>query len=150
MTSFRLARLLRLRERQEREEKLLWAAASRNVQVAAERREVCRAALERAYAELADGLAVPGPDPGTAARAALAAHRAIDALVERKSDQEASLQGARRLAAEARIPYDAKRREVEALKRLEQRWQRERRRKRRRREERDRQEHIARTGATNR
>lgn len=150
MSDFRLARLLRLREREEREAKLRWAAAARAVQSAADRRAEGRVALDRAYDDLASEHEARTVDEGRAAHATLSAHATLDALVGRKVEQEAALQQARESAAAARIPYDEKRRDVEALKRLEERWRRERRRKRRRREERQRQEHISRTGATNR
>ena len=150
MTGFRLARLLRLREREEREAKLHWAAAARASLIAAERRESGRVALERAHDDLAGAHATAGSQPGGALRSTLAAHSAIDSLVQRKVDEEAALGRARQEALDARVPYESKRRDVEALERLQTRWKRERRRLRRRREERDRQEYIARKGATNR
>jgi len=150
MSNFRLARLLRLREREENEAKLRWAAAARASQIAAERREGGRVALDAAYDDLANAHANAGSQAGGSLLATLAAHSTIDALVERKVAEETALLGARQTVLDARVPYEAKRVDVEALERLQTRWQRERRRRRRRREERDRQEYIARQGATNR
>ncbi|MEM1449192.1 MAG: flagellar FliJ family protein [Planctomycetota bacterium] len=149
-SSFRLGRLLGLRRREERAAKLRWAAAARDVAAAGARREEGRADLTRAQDELAGEYAAAPSPTGEGQGARLAAHVALDALVERKVQDEDALLAARNAAAAARAPYDAFRREVEALERLESRWRRERRRRRRRREDRERDEIIARTEATKR
>lgn len=148
--AFRLDRMLRLRRREERAAKLRWAAAAREVAAANARRDEGRAALVRAEAELATEYGTTLPAGGRGQRARLAAHVALDALTERKVRDEDALVASRKDAAAARAPYDERRRNVEALERLESRWRRERRRKRRRREDRERDEIIARTEAKNR
>lgn len=145
MTAFRLERLVRLREREEREEKLRWAAALQGVFEARETRQAGVAELRRAHDELS---AAPGAALSPARR--LVAEGTLDRLGDRKAAQEQAVQEALRLADEARAPYDQRRREAEALRRLEERWVADRRKRRRRRDERTRQEHIARQGGTQR
>ena len=139
MTSFRLGRLMRLRERQEKEEKLRWAATLKAVFDAREDRDAGRADLEQAHRDLtvARGAALN-------AGRRMAAETTLDHLTDRKLDQEQAVTEAGLRADEARAPSDPRRREAEALRRLEERWKASRRKRRRRREDRDRQEHIAR------
>ena len=139
MSAFRLDRLMRLRERQEKEEKLRWAATLKAVFDAREERATGRESLEAAHRDLSSrqGASI---NPGER----LAAEATLDHLSDRKLQQERAVAEADLRAEEARIPYDQRRREAEALRRLEERWKAARRKKRRRREDRDRQEHIAR------
>lgn len=139
MSGFRLGRLTRLRERQEKEEKLRWAATLKAVFDAREERAAGRASLEDAHRDLS-GQRGASINPGER----LAAETTLDHLSDRKLQQERAVTEADLRAEEARIPYDQRRREAEALRRLEERWKAARRKKRRRREDRDRQEHIAR------
>ena len=143
MSGFRLGRLVRLRERQEREEKLRWAAALRSVHAAQEQRAAGREALAQAHLDLMERVGEP-----SSPERRIAAETTLDHLGDRKVAQEQAVDAATRGAEEARIPYDQRRREAEALRRLEARWRQGRRKRRRRREERDRQEHIARQGGT--
>ena len=139
MSDFRLGRLMRLRERQEKEEKLRWAATLKAVFDAREERAAGRAVLEGAYRDLSgrEGASI---NPGSR----LAAETTLDHLSDRKLQQERAVAEADLRAQEARVPSDQRRREAEALRRLEDRWKAARRKKRRRREDRDRQEHTAR------
>ncbi len=139
MSTFRLGRLMRLRERQEKEEKLRWAATLKAVFDAKEERAAGRESLDAAHRQLSgrQGVTI---NPG----ARVAAESTIDHLSDRKLQQERAVTEADLRAEEARVPYDQRRREAEALRRLENRWKAARRKKRRRREDRDRQEHIAR------
>lgn len=131
---FRLARLLALREDQAAAEKIRWAQAERGAQDAAVRREQGRQRIRSARAEFASSQETSGPQSGSALAATLLAYDALDALNDHAVTDDAALVAARRIADEARAPYDTRRREVEALKRLEERWLAERRRARRRKE----------------
>lgn len=147
MTAFRLARLLALRENQERAEQIRWAQAQRAVVEASELREAGRARIRSAYANIASSHeqlegAHGDPRSGHAFKATLAAYETLDALHERGRKDDESLAETRSAAQEARVPYDEKRQEVEALRRLEMRFKREKRRKKRRRENREREEFI--------
>ncbi|MGB0330189.1 MAG: hypothetical protein ACPGPE_00050 [Planctomycetota bacterium] len=139
MSDFRLGRLMCLRERQEKEEKSRWAATLRAVFDARKARAAGRETLVRAHRDLSsqEGASI---HPGSR----IAAEATLDHLSDRKLQQERAVADAELRAQEARVPYDQRRREAEALRRLEGRWKAARRKRRRRREDRDRQEHIAR------
>ena len=139
MSGFRLGRLVRLRERQEKEEKLRWAATLQDVFDARERRSTGRATLDQAHRDLASAA---GSTIQPSNR--VAAEATIDHLIDCKLQQEKDVTEAALKADQAREPYDERRREAETLRRLEDRWKADRRKRRRRREDRDRQEHISR------
>ena len=139
MSGFRLGRLMRLRERPEKEEKLRWAATLKAVFDARAERDAGRTDLEQAHRDLALASRT-SVNPGRR----VAAETTLDHLSDRKLRQEQAVTEAGLRADEARAPYDQRRREAEALRRLEERWTASRRKRRRRREDRDRQEHIAR------
>lgn len=147
MSAFRLARLLALRENQEKAEQILWAQAQRAVVEAADLRDAGRARIRAAYGNIArsheqlDG-APTDARSGHAFKATLAAYETLDALHKRGHEDDESLVEARSAAHEARVPYDERRQEVEALRRLEARFKRAERRKKRRRENREREEFI--------
>ncbi len=134
MSKFRLARLLSLREDQAKAEKLRWAQAQRAAQDAVARRDQGRQRVRDARAELSTDHERAGVQSGRVVATAIHAYGALDALNDRASADDEALAEARRVALEAREPYDTRRREVEALKRLEERWTKERRRQLRRRE----------------
>ncbi|MEM8713345.1 MAG: hypothetical protein AAGG01_20555 [Planctomycetota bacterium] len=147
MSSFRLARLLALRENQERAEQIRWAQAQRAVVEASELRDAGRQRIRTAYESIsqshsrAEG-ASSDARGGHAFKATLAAYETLDTLHERGHEDDRSVDEARRSAHEARIPYDERRQEVEALRRLEARFRRSERRKKRRRENREREAFI--------
>ncbi|QDV04991.1 hypothetical protein Poly30_04860 [Planctomycetes bacterium Poly30] len=142
MSSFRLARLLALREQQAKAEKIRWAQAERAARDAAEQRQAGRERVALARQELVRNQ-VPGEGaPGPSVHATLAAYDALDGLTARTVSDDTALVQARARAEEARKPYDVRRRDVEALKRLEQRWLNEERRQRRRKENREREAFI--------
>jgi flagellar biosynthesis chaperone FliJ len=142
VTAFRLARLLALREDQEKADKIRWALAEREARGAAEHREAGRQHIRDARAELARSHEFVGDQPSQATQSTLSAYQILDGLNERAIADDEALEAARALAAEARQPYDVRRREVEALKRLEHRWATERRRQRRRKENRESEAYI--------
>lgn len=134
MTSFRLARLLRLRENQERVAREAWAAAQRETLRAAAARVAARETLERASDEIASAHDGSDARSGASMQGTLAAYGALDHLRERSQDAVAAETEAAQHADEVRVPYDERRREVEALKRLETRWKEAERKARLRRE----------------
>ena len=137
MTAFRLARLLALREDQEKAEKIRWAQAQREARNAAERRDAGRQRIQDARTELAQSHETSNSDLPTGPQATLSAYQVLDSLNDGAIADDEALKEARARALEARQPYDVRRREVEALKRLEHRWENERRRQRRRKENRE-------------
>lgn len=142
MTSFRLARLLALREEQAKAEKIRWAQAQRAARDAADQRDAGRERVRDARRSLATSHETDDASPGRSVQSTLAAYEVLDALTARTASDDAKLQEANARAAEARQPYDLRRRDVEALKRLEQRWLQEQRRQRRRKEDREREAFI--------
>lgn len=142
MSSFRLARLLALREEQAKAEKIHWAQAERAARDAAGARDAGRQRVLGARQELAQSHERSEGVPGHGVHATLAAYQALDALTARTARDDAALAQARAHALEARQPYDLRRRDVEALKRLEHRWLNEERRRRRKKENREREAFI--------
>ncbi len=142
MSSFRLARLLALREDQAKAEKIRWALAERAAQEAAQAVEASRQRIQSASQELADSHAQGGLRSGGAMAATVCAYDSLDALSARVGHYDEALVEARRVALEARAPYNERRQQVEALRRLEERWTKEQRRSRRRRENREQEAFI--------
>lgn len=142
MKSFRLQRLLSLRKDQEKADKIRWALAEREALEADARVDASAKRVESARQELADSHTQEAARSGSAMAATVCAYDAIDALTRRVGHDEAARTEARRRALDARLPYDERRREVEALRRLEERWTKERRRQRRRKENREREAFI--------
>ena len=142
MSAFRLARLLSLREDQAKAERVRWATAERAAAEAALQVQSSRERALEASEELAVSLVDRPASGGNAMAATIQAYDALDALAERVGRDSAALAEARRIAKDARVPYDERRRQVEALRRLEERWNKEQRRSRRRRENREREAFI--------
>ncbi len=142
MSSFRLARLLSLREDQAKAEKIRWALAQRAAREAAEQADASRERAAAAQGELSDANEQGETRPGNAMGATIAAYETLDALNERVGHDDEALAEARRRAFDALAPYDERRRQVEALRRLEERWSKEQRRTRRRKENREREAFI--------
>ena len=113
MSGFRLGRLVRLRERQEKEEKLRWAATLQDVFDARERRSTGRATLDQAHRDLASAA---GSTIQPSNR--VAAEATIDHLIDCKLQQEKDVTEAALKADQAREPYDERRREAETLRAL--------------------------------
>ncbi len=142
MTSFRMKRILSLREKQATQAKLAWAdmeraakdvedARNRTIEVLNDGREAARSIVGANAASAA-----------VFARTSIAAYERLDALAARAAHESGQLDEARAAAGRARDPYDARRRDVEALLRLEERWKREAKEKRKRREDRSRDEAL--------
>ena len=136
MSTFRLERLLNLRKDQESEAKIYWAQAEAAVRDAIRVREEKEAAVLRAFDEI------------TAQRnhasivATLSAYERLDALQAESHATKEAVDEARRRAADARTPYEQRRLEVEALRRLQERWLKDQRKERRRKENREREAFI--------
>lgn len=142
MSSFRLARLLSLREDQAKAEKIRWALAQRAAREAAEQVDASRERVKSAHGELAEAHEQEGTRSGSAMGATISAYQTLDGLNNRVAFDGEALAEARRRAFDALAPYDERRRQVEALRRLEERWSKEQRRSRRRKENREREEFI--------
>ena len=142
MKAFRLQRLLSLRIDQEKADKIRWALAEREALEADARVEASTKRVQSARQELAASHAQEAPRNGSAMAATISAYDAIDALTHRVGHDETARAEARRRALDARLPYDERRMEVEALRRLEERWTKERRQRRRRKENREREAFI--------
>ena len=97
MSGFRLGRLVRLRERQEREEKLRWAAALRSVHAAQEQRAAGREALAQAHLDLMERVGEP-----SSPERRIAAETTLDHLGDRKVAQEQAVDAAEK-ASGARV-----------------------------------------------
>lgn len=139
MSGFRLQRVLRLREEDERLAKVAWAEAVRASRDAAARVEEAREAHRagvRAQEELQAGLANGGPRSGALMVQLERGADAVDALAVRIQELETARLEAANHAALARAEFDAARSRAQALARLEEKWVKEQRLLARRRGER--------------
>lgn len=132
MSEFRLARLLKLRQDQSDAAKQQWALAQSAALASQNAVEAARARLEEARRELADG-ATKTTGARAAARAE-GAHATLDALDNAIGQRMRESEVAGSIAAERRAEYQEAVRAVEALERLETRWNEERRARQRRKE----------------
>lgn len=132
MSEFRLARLLKLRQDQSDTAKQHWATAQSAALASQNALEAAHARLSAAHREIMDDTSKT--TGAHAAARAEGAHAALDALDEAIAHRMRELEVARSIAAERRADYEKALQAVEALKRLETRWERERKARLRRRE----------------
>lgn len=141
MNDFRMKRVLRLREKEARLLEIEWAERERRAHEADELLDATERAIE-------DGIqatrALPSGDLEAVdhVQRVLAAYERLDALRERVRHVRGRVAAARAAADEARGPYDERRRDVEALRRLEDRWRTSVRAQRRRADDRAREEAL--------
>lgn len=141
MNAFRLARLLRLREKQASVKRLAWAVSERDVASADDGVQHAKSELTAGEEQLRGGL-VQRRHAGSM-QTLLGAHVMLDAQRADIDVRRARLEQARLVASEKRVESQASKRDVEALARLEHRWLKEQKARARRRAARASDEYIA-------